>query len=180
MGGDGIATGGRQQRQDTCLTATPSAARRTLPPLHSVTSCLLELYQECVENSGWARELYGAHGGMQRLSFFKIPSAAPVTAPPPPSTCQPGPWSVRRGVPARGDNHVTGGGERPGLRGGVPARSPAPPLSYCRGKPSHGPCYPHFSSSLCWRCCGPPSGCAGYSQSCQATLHCSAISTSTA
>ncbi len=45
---DCTAPGWRQQPQDTCLTATPSAAGRTLPPLRSVTSRLLELNQECM------------------------------------------------------------------------------------------------------------------------------------
>jgi hypothetical protein len=92
----------------------------------SVTSHLLELYQEYVNDGGWARVLYDAHGGMERLSFRKIPPNAPVTSPPPPSTRQLGPQLARRGIPARGGEHVTGCGERPWLRGCVPARSPVP------------------------------------------------------
>ncbi len=55
MGGDGSAScGSRQQPQQNALylTAKPPAAGRLPPPLHSVTSLLLELYHECVDNGG--------------------------------------------------------------------------------------------------------------------------------
>jgi hypothetical protein len=44
MGGDGSASGGSRQCNATCLTARLSASGRLLPPLSSVTSCLLDLY----------------------------------------------------------------------------------------------------------------------------------------
>ena len=63
----------------------------------SVTTRLLELYQECVNNNGWARVLYEARGGTEKLTFIRnLPPASPSAAPPQPR--QPGrrPASERR------------------------------------------------------------------------------------
>jgi hypothetical protein len=79
-----------QQHIASYVTTMPSAAGRSLPPLRSVTSRLLELYQECVDNGGWIREQYDVRSGMDKLTFFrKIPTAASAIAPPPPSPRHP-------------------------------------------------------------------------------------------
>ncbi len=77
--------GSRQQQQQNAryLTATPPAADRLPPPLCSITSLLQELYHECVDNDGWARVLYDAHGGLEKLTLIhNIPPAPTVAAPP--------------------------------------------------------------------------------------------------
>ncbi len=85
MLGVGSANGRSWVNYTTCLTATPSAAGRTLPPPCSVTSHLLELYRECVDNSGCVRLMCEARGGLKKLTFFlKLPSATPVVPPPHP------------------------------------------------------------------------------------------------
>ncbi len=97
MGGDCSAPGGCRQRNTSCLTVTPSAAGRLPPPLRSVSSRLLDLYHECVDNGGWVKVLYGARGGMEKFLFIRKiePTPAP-TAPAPP--LKPGrPASDRRG-----------------------------------------------------------------------------------
>jgi hypothetical protein len=107
MGGDDSASGGSRQQQNTCyLTATPSAAGRPPPSLRSVTSCLLEVYHKCVDNGGWARVLYDARGGLEKLTIIhKIPPAPTVAAPHEP--CKPG-------CPAtKGGRYVTEGGGSP-------------------------------------------------------------------
>ncbi len=85
MGGDGSAPGGSRLRDATCLTATPSAAGRTPPPTCTVNSRLLDLYRECVDSGSWARVLYDARGGMEKIIFIcKIePAPAPAAAAPP-------------------------------------------------------------------------------------------------
>jgi hypothetical protein len=93
MGGDGSASSGSRQCNATCLTATPSAASRLLPPLSSVTSRLPDLYRECVDNGGWASLLYNAQFIFIRKTQL-VPSPA-VPAPPQPH--KPGrPASERR------------------------------------------------------------------------------------
>jgi hypothetical protein len=123
MGSNGSAPGGRKQRHG--LTATPSAAGRTPPSLHPVTSRLLDLYHECVDSGGWARLLYDVRGGMEKLIIFrKIPPPPPPTVADPPS-CKPKKKDARQ---ARGGVHETAGGARPGPRGGDTALSP--PLTH--------------------------------------------------
>jgi hypothetical protein len=84
MGGNGRAPGGSRHRNVTCLTATPSAAGRLPPPLHSVSSHLLDLYHECVDSGGWARVLYDARGGMEKFLFIRKiePTPAPTVLAP--------------------------------------------------------------------------------------------------
>jgi hypothetical protein len=96
MGIDGSTSGGCQQQQSANLTTMPSAAGRSPPPLHPVTSHILELYNECTDNGGWARWLYVVHCGMEKLIIIrKIPPAPTVAAPPLPR--KPGrPASKRR------------------------------------------------------------------------------------
>jgi hypothetical protein len=85
MLGVGSANGWSWVHYTTCLTATPSAASMTLPPPCSVTSHLLELYRECVDNSGCVRLMCKARSGLKKLTFFlKLPSATPVVPPPHP------------------------------------------------------------------------------------------------
>ncbi len=83
MGGDGSATGGcRQQQQQTYLTATPPAAGRLPPPPRPVTSRLLKLYHECVDNGGWARVLYDSRDSLEKLTIIRsIPPAPTIVAP---------------------------------------------------------------------------------------------------
>jgi hypothetical protein len=85
MGGDGSASGGCRLRNTTCLTATPSAAGRLPPTFSSVSSHLLDLYRECVDNGGWARVIYDARGGMEKLIFIRKvqPMPAPAASAPP-------------------------------------------------------------------------------------------------
>jgi hypothetical protein len=85
MGGDGSASGGCWLRDTTCLTATASAAGRLPPTFSSVSSRLLDLYRECVDNSGWARVRYNARGGMEKLIFIRKvqPTPAPAASAPP-------------------------------------------------------------------------------------------------
>ncbi len=84
MGGDGSASGGCRQYNNTCLTAMPSAACRLPPPLCSVTSCLLDLYRKCMDNGGWARVLYDSRGGMEKFIFiWKIQPSLSPTVPAP-------------------------------------------------------------------------------------------------
>jgi hypothetical protein len=85
MSGDGSATGGcRQQQNARYLTATPSAVGRLPPPLRSATSRLLDFYHECVDNGGWARVLYDARDGLEKLIIIRKipPTPAPTTAAP--------------------------------------------------------------------------------------------------
>jgi hypothetical protein len=92
MGGDGSATDGcRQQQRARYLTATPSAAGRLPPPFSSVFSRLLDFYHECVDNGGWARVLYDARDGLEKLTIIRRiqPTPAPSTAAPP-ATRKPG------------------------------------------------------------------------------------------
>jgi hypothetical protein len=93
MGGDGSATGGYRQQHNACyLTTTPSAAGRLPPPLHSVTSRLLDFYHECVDNGGWVRVLYDARDGLEKLTIIRRipPPPTPNTAAPP-AKSKPGP-----------------------------------------------------------------------------------------
>jgi hypothetical protein len=83
MGGDGSAPGGCRQRNTTCLTASPSAAGRLPPPLRSVSSRLLDLYHECMDNGGWVRVLYDAHGGIDITFTVTFPSSQASNASPP-------------------------------------------------------------------------------------------------
>ncbi len=55
---------GSQPSNNTYPRALPSTAGGSPPPLCSVISCLPKLYQKCVDNGGWARELYNARGEM--------------------------------------------------------------------------------------------------------------------
>jgi hypothetical protein len=92
MGGDSSATDGcRQQQKARYLTVTPSAAGRLPPPLRSVSSRLLDFYHECVDNGGWARVLYDARDGLEKLTIIRRiqPTPAPSTAAPP-ATRKPG------------------------------------------------------------------------------------------
>ncbi len=103
------------------LTATPTAADRISLFTCPVTTWLLELFQECVDNGNWMRLLYEMHGGIEKLTFIhKI--AARLTIPP--SSCQPvwRPACERRWV-----HHSTVGERRPMQRGVVSALRPAPP-----------------------------------------------------
>jgi hypothetical protein len=55
----------------------------------SVTSHLLELYQEYVNDGGWARVLYDAHGGLEKLTIIRrIPPDPTIAAPT--KKCKPG------------------------------------------------------------------------------------------
>jgi hypothetical protein len=85
MGGEDSAPGGSRLRDATCLTATPSAAGRTPPPTCSVTSRLLDLYRDCMDSGSWARVLYDACGGLEKLIFIRKiePVSAPAAAAPP-------------------------------------------------------------------------------------------------
>jgi hypothetical protein len=94
---------------------------------------------------------YDAHSRMERLSFFcKISPAAPATAPPQPSPHHPECPVGKICVPAREGEQETEGGGRPGLRGGMPTRSPAPSLQV--QPPRY---HPQFPSPQRWLCCGP-------------------------
>ncbi len=66
---ESIATSESWPNYNTHLTVEPSAASWPLPFPHSVTSCLLELYHECMDNNGWVWVLYEAHGRVENLSF---------------------------------------------------------------------------------------------------------------
>jgi hypothetical protein len=92
MGGNGSATGGcRQQFNARYLTVTPSAAGRLPPPLRSVSSRLLDFYDECVDNGGWATVLYDTRDGLEKLTIIRRiqPTPAPTIAAPP-ATRKPG------------------------------------------------------------------------------------------
>jgi hypothetical protein len=64
------------------LTATPATAGAIPPVTCPVTTRLLELYQECVDNGVWARVLYDSRGGIEKLTFLRKKT--------PPSSRQPG------------------------------------------------------------------------------------------
>jgi hypothetical protein len=83
MVGDGSTTGGcRKQQQQNYLTANPPAAGRLPPPPHPVTSRLLELYHECVDNGGRARVQYDARDSLEKLTIIRSIQPAPtITAP---------------------------------------------------------------------------------------------------
>jgi hypothetical protein len=51
------------------LSATPAAAGAIPPSTCPVTTRLLALYQECVDNGVWARVLYEACDGIEKLTF---------------------------------------------------------------------------------------------------------------
>jgi hypothetical protein len=68
------------------LTATPIAAGRISLTTCPVTTRLLELYQECVNNGDWTRLLYEMHGGIEKLTFIHKTAARSTI---PPSLCQP-------------------------------------------------------------------------------------------
>jgi hypothetical protein len=83
--GKSSTTSGDWPNYHTFLTAMPSAAGRLLPLLRSATSCLLDLYHECVDNGGSALVLYKAFGSIEKLTFtHKLSSAHPAIGPPPP------------------------------------------------------------------------------------------------
>jgi hypothetical protein len=88
MEGESSATSGN--RLNNRLTAAPPAAGVNTPNTCSITACLLELYQECVENGVWVRVLYKARNGTEKLTFLRKTS--------PPSSRPPGrrPASERR------------------------------------------------------------------------------------
>ncbi len=92
MGGIGSATGGcRQQHNARYLTATVSPAGRIPPPLRSVTSRLLELYHECVDNGDWARVLYDTRDGLEKLTIIRrIRSMPAPNSAAPPAKRKPG------------------------------------------------------------------------------------------
>ncbi len=123
MGGDGSTSGESRQRNATCLISTPSAASRLLPPLCSVTSHLKELDRKCVEEGGWARVLYNANGGMEKLTFIRKRIQPAPNVPAPPQPC-----NLDAGL-ANGGMHEVKGGGRHGLRGGLTVPSPPHTLS---------------------------------------------------
>jgi hypothetical protein len=63
MEGESSATSGN--RLNYRLTAVPPAAGTNPPNTCPITTRLLELYQECVENGVWARVLYEARDGTE-------------------------------------------------------------------------------------------------------------------
>jgi hypothetical protein len=66
MGDRSAYRGGRQKQTTSNLTATPSATGRLLSPLTLVSSCLLDLYHQCVDSGGLVRVLYDVRGGMEK------------------------------------------------------------------------------------------------------------------
>jgi hypothetical protein len=111
MDGDGSTSGvcWQQQQQNDCyLTAMLPAAGRLPPPLRSVNSRLLELYHECMDNGGWARVLYDAHWGLEKLTIIRGILPDPTIAAPT-KKCKPGrqandrrqAWDRRRREPRR-------------------------------------------------------------------------------
>jgi hypothetical protein len=88
MEGESSAISG--SRPNYRLTATPATASAIPPVTCPITTRLLELYQECVDNGVWARVLYQARGGIEKLTFLRKKT--------PPSSRQPGrrPASERR------------------------------------------------------------------------------------
>jgi hypothetical protein len=123
--GNNSSTSGRRRQQHS-LTMTLSAAGRAPLPLHPVTSHLMDLYHECIDNGGWARVLYDVHGGMEKLTIIRKILPAPTVAAPP--------------LPGRtGGVHKTEGAGRLGLRGG----STTPGLA-----PTHHPQRKKFVSQL--------------------------------
>jgi hypothetical protein len=67
MEGENSATSGSWLNYK--LTPTPYTAGAKLPTTCPATACLLELYQECMENGVWARVLYEARDGIEKLTF---------------------------------------------------------------------------------------------------------------
>jgi hypothetical protein len=101
-------------------TSHAPSAGESPPSTCSFTTCLLELYQECMDNGGWASVLYEVCGRIEKLSLIcKKPLAAPVTTPP---------YHANLDIKwlARGGKHAIEGGGRPGQRGGISALDPAP------------------------------------------------------
>jgi hypothetical protein len=135
MGGDGRATSGGQEQHNTYyLTAMSSATGRSLPSLRSVASRLLESYHECLDSDCWAREMYDAHGIMEKLTFLcKICPPAPA----PPQPCQPGCPASKRACMYRRRREAWAG-RRHGLREGIIAHSPAPSFQPLKKKALHG------------------------------------------
>jgi hypothetical protein len=64
------------------LTATSAAAGSISPATCPVTTHLLELYQECVDNGVWVRVLYKAHGGIEKLTFLCKKTSPPSSSQP--------------------------------------------------------------------------------------------------
>ncbi len=114
------------------LTATPSAAGTKLPTTCPVTTCLLELYQECVEKGVWSCVLYEVHDGMEKLTFLSKNDAsftpARTTTSQREETCM--------------QQEAQGG---MGREEAYPLSGPPPPVWQCgrRGNSSSG--YDHYS-----------------------------------
>jgi hypothetical protein len=72
-----IASGSRLNYK---LTTMPSTVGTIPLTTCLVTTCLLELYEECVDKGVWVRVLYEARDGIEKLTFLC------KTMPP----CQPG------------------------------------------------------------------------------------------
>lgn len=99
-------------------------------PASPVTSHLLELYLECMDNCGWARAMFEAHDRTEKLIFSrKLPWTAPVTAPPTPA------W--------------TKAGRRQEVDGGPGSPLPPPATAEEKTAAAKRP-LPHTSR---WRCC---------------------------
>jgi hypothetical protein len=99
-----VSGGGWQQDNASYLITIPYATGRSYAtPLISHLLPHIDLYHRCMDNSGWARVLFDAHGGMEKLTFLrKLPPAVSVAAPAEPSPCQPGCFvSKRRHAPDR-------------------------------------------------------------------------------
>jgi hypothetical protein len=41
----------------------------------------MELYHECMDNDGWVRVLYNAHGGMEKLTLIRKTSLLQLSLP---------------------------------------------------------------------------------------------------
>ncbi len=79
MEGESSATSGSQHNYR--LTAMPSSAGTNPPTTCPVTTRLLEVYQECIENDVWVRVLYEGMERVEKLTFFHKLT---------PPLCQPG------------------------------------------------------------------------------------------
>jgi hypothetical protein len=63
------------------LTTMPAAAGVIPPSTCPVTTRLLPLYQECVDNGVWARVLYEARDGREKLTFLRKKTPPPSRQP---------------------------------------------------------------------------------------------------
>jgi hypothetical protein len=116
--GDSSAYSGTQQQTPSYLT---DSRQITLPsPLRLVSSCLLDLYHQCVDSGGLVRVLYDLHGGMEKrcssTNSHLLQLRLPLLNLHQPSLDV---WPAVGDMQARGGMHVTEGGGRHGLRGGV-------------------------------------------------------------